>query len=299
MVANGRTAAGGQPVAPRANPEDGLLDVVVVRAGSALDIARLGALVLAGDYVTDDAIVFRQVSRVRIDSTPGMWFNVDGELRTNEPVDLRGRPGRAPRHRRARLRGARTRRGGRAVTSGVPLSAPMAAAPTRPPMTEEEARKRVAREKKFYAGLGSYVVVIAGLAAMNLLTSPGYLWFLWAAFGWGMGVTGEAVKLFGLPGMQGWEARRLGELPGQGVSEARLRQVLDETLDERAVPAGAPQPADRLQRRIEHLEAIVTSLDWDATASLPESPALGSAFDALADEETAAEQAARIARRVR
>ena len=89
VVANGRTAAGGQPVAPRANPEDGLLDVVVVRAGTALDVARLAALVLAGDYITDDAIVFNQVREVRITSTPGMWFNVDGEMRTNAPIAFR------------------------------------------------------------------------------------------------------------------------------------------------------------------------------------------------------------------
>ena len=93
VVANGRTAAGGQPVAPRANPEDGLLDVVIVRAGTALDIARLGALVVAGDYITDAAVVFNQVRRVRITSTPGMWFNVDGELRTNEPVEFEAVPG--------------------------------------------------------------------------------------------------------------------------------------------------------------------------------------------------------------
>ncbi len=174
----------------------------------------------------------------------------------------------------------------------------MARSAARSPMTEEEARKRVAREKKFYAGLAAYAVTIAGLAAVNLLTSPGYLWFLWAAFGWGLGVAGEAVKLFGLPGMSGWEQRRLDELAGGGVSEARLRQVLDETLDERAVPTGAPQPADRLQRRIEHLEAIVTSRDWDDAASLPpEAPPLADALDAL--DETPAEQAARIARRVR
>ena len=168
------------------------------------------------------------------------------------------------------------------------------------PMPEDEARKRVAREKKFYAGLATYVVTIAGLAAVNLLTSPEYLWFLWAAFGWGLGLAGEAAKLFGLPGMSGWEQRRLDELAGGGVSEARLRQVLDETLDERAVPTGAPQSSDRLQRRIEHLEAIVTSRDWDEAASLPpEAPPLADTFEALDDDQTPAERAARIARRVR
>ena len=93
VVANGRTAAGGQPVAPRASPEDGLLDVVIVRAGSVLDIARIAARMLAGDYLEDDQIVFNRVTRVRIESTPGMWFNVDGELRTNEPVEFEAVPG--------------------------------------------------------------------------------------------------------------------------------------------------------------------------------------------------------------
>ncbi|HEX8385694.1 MAG TPA: hypothetical protein VF576_05900, partial [Rubricoccaceae bacterium] len=93
VVANGRTAAGGRPVAPRANPEDGLLDVVVVRAGSGLDLVRLAARVVAGDYLGDDQIVFNRVRHVRIESTPGMWFNVDGELRTNEPVEFEAVPG--------------------------------------------------------------------------------------------------------------------------------------------------------------------------------------------------------------
>ena len=93
VVANGRTAGGGKPVAPRANPEDGLLDVVVIRAGTGLDVARLVARVLAGDYLDDDFVVFNRVRRVSVNSTPGMWFNVDGELRTNDPVTFEAVPG--------------------------------------------------------------------------------------------------------------------------------------------------------------------------------------------------------------
>lgn len=93
VVANARTAGGGHPVAPRANPTDGLLDVVVVRTGSVLDLARLAARMFTGDYLSDDQIVHRRVRRVRIDSTPGMWFNVDGELHTQEPVAFAVEPG--------------------------------------------------------------------------------------------------------------------------------------------------------------------------------------------------------------
>lgn len=86
VVANGRTAGGGRPAAPRANPEDGLLDVVIVKECSAVELAGLAALTLAGDYLDSKHVVFRRARRVRVESTPGMWFNVDGELHTNDPV---------------------------------------------------------------------------------------------------------------------------------------------------------------------------------------------------------------------
>ena len=90
VVGNARTAGGGKPVAPRANLEDGLLDVVVVRAGA--DLVRLAARVAAGDYLDDPDIVFNRVSSVRVRSQPGMWFNMDGELRTNVPVTFAAVP---------------------------------------------------------------------------------------------------------------------------------------------------------------------------------------------------------------
>lgn len=87
VVGNGRTAGGGHRVAPRANPEDGLLDVVVVREGTALDVSRLAALALSGaDYLDDELVIHNRVHRLRVEAMPGMLFNVDGEIRTDEPV---------------------------------------------------------------------------------------------------------------------------------------------------------------------------------------------------------------------
>jgi diacylglycerol kinase (ATP) len=88
IVANGRTVGGGIPVAPSANPEDGQLDVVVVHYGSAVELVGVAARLLAGNYLTSERVFHRQVRRVRIASRPGMWFNVDGELLTNEPVTI-------------------------------------------------------------------------------------------------------------------------------------------------------------------------------------------------------------------
>jgi diacylglycerol kinase (ATP) len=88
VVANGRTVGGGIPVAPSANPEDGRLDVVVVRYGSVVELIGVAARLLAGNYLPSERVFHRHVRRVRIASRPGMWFNIDGELLTNEPVTI-------------------------------------------------------------------------------------------------------------------------------------------------------------------------------------------------------------------
>ena len=77
-----------------------------------------------------------------------------------------------------------------------------------------KAKERVNRLKKFYSNLLSYLVFIAFLAGLNYyvngLRSP---WFLWAAFGWGIGITIHAFKVFNwLPYMnKNWEDRKIKE----------------------------------------------------------------------------------------
>ena len=93
VVANGRTAGGGRPAAPRANPEDGLLDVVIVKECTGVELAGLAARALAGDYLDSEHVIFRRARRVRVESDPGMWFNLDGEMHSNEPVTFECMPG--------------------------------------------------------------------------------------------------------------------------------------------------------------------------------------------------------------
>lgn len=92
VVANGRTAGGGKPAAPRANPEDGLLDVVVIKNCTGPELAALAAAALAGDYLDSEHVIYERVHSVRVESSPGMWFNVDGELLTEKPVRFEALP---------------------------------------------------------------------------------------------------------------------------------------------------------------------------------------------------------------
>ena len=49
-------------------------------------------------------------------------------------------------------------------------------------------RKLSRKWRGFLSHLGPYMIVIGCLAAINLLTSPSYPWFLWPAMGWGIGL---------------------------------------------------------------------------------------------------------------
>ena len=76
-----------------------------------------------------------------------------------------------------------------------------------------KARKRVEEIKGFYGNLIAYIVVNIGLMVLNLLTSPGYLWFFWPMLGWGIGVLFHGMKVFNYMPFFGkdWEEKKIKE----------------------------------------------------------------------------------------
>jgi hypothetical protein len=68
-------------------------------------------------------------------------------------------------------------------------------------MTDDvELRRLAVRRAEMKLGFRShvfaYAIVNAGLAAINLATSPGYLWFVWPLIGWGIGLAAHAAAVY-------------------------------------------------------------------------------------------------------
>ena len=68
-------------------------------------------------------------------------------------------------------------------------------------MSEEEeyyrkAQKIVKAKKNFRASAWAFATTMPILIVINLWTSPGYLWFLWALMGWGMGLIGGYYEAY-------------------------------------------------------------------------------------------------------
>ncbi len=49
-------------------------------------------------------------------------------------------------------------------------------------------------KKKFHKELGSFATTALILGFINLMTSPGYLWFLWAIGFWGAALVGKYIQ---------------------------------------------------------------------------------------------------------
>jgi diacylglycerol kinase (ATP) len=79
VVANGRFVAGGLPIAPNADPGDGLLEVVLIPTYPVAKVAVVAAEILLGKHLTSKAVAFRRAKKIVVRSRPPMWFNVDGE----------------------------------------------------------------------------------------------------------------------------------------------------------------------------------------------------------------------------
>lgn len=89
-----------------------------------------------------------------------------------------------------------------------PMTSPAASAAEQ---QEREAFRYVRKLSSFYVHLFQYVVVVGGLLAINLIFSPRYLWVLWVAFGWGIGLGAHALGVFrpAWPFGPDWERRQV------------------------------------------------------------------------------------------
>lgn len=84
-----------------------------------------------------------------------------------------------------------------------------------PDYTEAEryyqAQKRVKEIREFYEHLTVYVLTNPIVIVVNIMTSPGYLWFIWSLLGWGMAIVLHGLKVFNFPPFfnKEWEERKI------------------------------------------------------------------------------------------
>ncbi len=61
---------------------------------------------------------------------------------------------------------------------------------------EQAAFESVQKLKAFYSHLITYVVVIILLFIINFISNPDYIWAVWPALGWGIGIISHGLSVF-------------------------------------------------------------------------------------------------------
>jgi diacylglycerol kinase (ATP) len=89
-VGNCRYAGGGWLAAPKANPEDGLLDFVVIEEVGLKEALALAPAALArSDYLGKEGVFSARAKKIRVETRPGgLEFTADGELIGDEPAEF-------------------------------------------------------------------------------------------------------------------------------------------------------------------------------------------------------------------
>ena len=77
-----------------------------------------------------------------------------------------------------------------------------------------KAVERVEKLKEFYQNLASYCIVIPFLIFINLTFSPGFHWFWFPIFGWGIGLTFHFLEVnnYNIFLGKNWEDKKIKEL---------------------------------------------------------------------------------------
>ena len=79
-ICNSRLIGGGRVIAPHAVIDDGLLDVCLIEAMTALEFVALARKVADGDHVADPRVLYMQAPSIRIDLERQIKINTDGEV---------------------------------------------------------------------------------------------------------------------------------------------------------------------------------------------------------------------------
>jgi diacylglycerol kinase (ATP) len=86
-IANNSQYGGGMKIVPEAEPDDGLLDIMMVRPLPRFDFIRIYPKVFKGTHVTDPRVIIRRGKKFRLDS-PNLVGYSDGERIAPLPMDV-------------------------------------------------------------------------------------------------------------------------------------------------------------------------------------------------------------------
>lgn len=79
LVSNSNSVGGFEKLAPDAKLNDGLFDLIILKAANLAEFIRLASMAIRGEHMKDPKVIYAQASRIKIESEEKMQLNIDGE----------------------------------------------------------------------------------------------------------------------------------------------------------------------------------------------------------------------------
>lgn len=92
-IGNGRYYGGGMQICPTAEPDDGLLEICVVKEVPALEVVRMLPSIFKGNHIRHRAVKIYRGKSVSVESQEIVQVQADGELKGKLPMDFAIEPG--------------------------------------------------------------------------------------------------------------------------------------------------------------------------------------------------------------
>ena len=74
-------------VAPLAQLNDGMVDLIIARKSSRFHLLRLFPKLFSGDHIADQIVDYRQVKKFSIEPMIDCELGIDGEILGNTPIN--------------------------------------------------------------------------------------------------------------------------------------------------------------------------------------------------------------------
>ncbi|WP_102347863.1 diacylglycerol kinase [Bacillus sp. Marseille-P3661] len=80
LVSNTNSVGGFEKLAPKAQLDDGMFDIIILKKSTMADFVRIATMALRGEHLNDDLVIYTRANRVRVYSDEKVQLNLDGEF---------------------------------------------------------------------------------------------------------------------------------------------------------------------------------------------------------------------------
>ncbi|QST00392.1 diacylglycerol kinase [Pontibacillus sp. ALD_SL1] len=79
LVSNTNSVGGLEKLAPDAEMDDGMFDLLIIKRVNLAELIRLASLAMKGNHISDPNVIYTKANRIKVHTNEKMQLNIDGE----------------------------------------------------------------------------------------------------------------------------------------------------------------------------------------------------------------------------